>query len=153
MSHKLSLTESSTAMLALLFKSVTTPGDVWWFSSRHIVIVAVATSHPTHQSPSNACAFSLRLKVHYVGTIANSNAYATVASYRQSGTENRCAVHLGLPKLLNEVLLWLLPSSSSLVVVASSWSLSRSPAMVLAKLWPCIVSLAAYCPVLVNRWW
>ena len=33
-------------------KSVTTPGDVWRFQSRNVVVIDVATSHPTNQSPS-----------------------------------------------------------------------------------------------------
>ena len=81
-----------------------------------------ATSHPTHQSPSEGLRIHPKLKVHYAGTIADSNAY----TLKIGGTNTRLsaasawpslplvfgtlwnrkigAVHLVLPKVLAEAL-------------------------------------------------
>ena len=40
-----------------------------------IAVVDIATSHPTHQSPSGGLRIRPKLKMHYAGTIAGSNAY------------------------------------------------------------------------------
>ena len=77
-------------------------------------IVDIATSHHTQQSPSEACEIQPKLKVHYAGPMANSNACSTENWYQLRGSnhmafqaaleENRRALHLGLPKIFSEVL-------------------------------------------------
>ena len=94
--------------------------------------------------------------MHYAGTIADSNAYtlkidgtntrsvcsiimaAPLLAFRQLLEQKIGAVDLGLPKVLLRLCMRLLSSSSSLVISGStSWGLSRTPAMVLTKLWLC----------------
>ena len=87
-----------------------------------IAVVDIALSHPTHQSPSEGLRIRPKLKMHYAGTMADSNAYilkidgtttrsvcsigvaCSSALLRQSGTENRRAVPLGLPTFIAEAL-------------------------------------------------
>ena len=60
-----------------------------------------------------------KLCANYAGTIADSNAYAIENWYRKISV-----LSPGLPRIFNEVCLWLLMSRSSLVISGfSSWSL------------------------------
>ena len=131
-------------------------------------VVDIAPSHPTHQSPSEGLRIRPKLKMHYAGTMADSNAYilkidgtttrsvcsigvaCSSALLRQSGTENRHAVPLGLPTFIAEALCGCCRAVLLWSSVALLWGSSRTPAVVFTKLWPCNILLATYVLPLVQ---
>ena len=124
-----------------------------------------ATSHPTHQSPSEGLRIQPNSKVHYAGMIADSNAYTlkiggtntrlSAASawpslplaLRTLGNRKIGAVHLVLLKVLAEVLsVVAVKQFLSVTSGSSSWGFSRHLQWCLPSCGSAIVLLATCCP-------